>query len=176
MNLKEKKTKTKTLLEYKFLNIYEDTVLLPNNEQSTRIYIKHPGAASVLPILSTGEICLIKQFRYPINRVMIETPAGKIDPGESSFDCAKRELIEETGLTSDRFEFILGIHNCVGYSDEVIDCYIAYDCELSKLQLDGDADEFIERFIVTKEEAKELLSKKEITDAKTVILLQHYLK
>ena len=83
-----------------FLKVQRDTVRLPNGQPTTREYIKHPGAVVVLPLFDDGTVLMERQFRYPIDRVFIEFPAGKIDPGEEPLACAKRELLEETGYTA----------------------------------------------------------------------------
>ena len=175
MDLNEKQVSSKKLFECFFMTLYEDTVLLPNQKQSTRIYLKHDGASAVLPITKEGKLVLIKQFRYPIRKVVIEIPAGKKDdPNEDGLVCAKRELEEETGYVSSHFEKITDFHNCLGYSSEMIEIFIAKDCVKKENPEHGDEDEFIEIFEVTKEEAKQLLQDKVVTDAKTLVALQYY--
>lgn len=176
MKLQEKTITSKKVYECFFMKLYEDKVLLPNNEESNRIYIKHDGASAVLPITREGKIVLIKQFRYPVDQVMIEIPAGKKDePGEDGLLCASRELEEETGYRSNNIVKFQDLFNCVGYSNEMIELFIAYDCEKVEHPKSGDDDEFIELLEVTKTEAKSLLKQGKITDAKTLITLQHYL-
>ncbi len=165
-------------LKYKcfFMKLYEDKILLPNNETSTRIYIEHDGAAAVLPITSEGKIILIKQYRYPIKKISIEVPAGKKDDiNELGIDCITRELEEETGYRSNDITYIRDLHSCVGYSNEVIELFIARNCVVIENPKQGDDDEFIEVFHVSKEEAIELMKNNQITDGKTLILLQHFL-
>ena len=97
MKLFEKTISSKLVYSNSFLDLYEDEVLLQNNKKSKRIYAKHLGAAAVLPITKGGLIVLTKQYRYPIQSVSIEIPAGKKDfEGELGIDCVKRELEEET--------------------------------------------------------------------------------
>lgn len=176
MNLKEKQLKSKLIYECFFMELYEDEVELPNQENSKRIYIKHGGAAAVLPITKEGKIVLIKQYRYPISKVSIEIPAGKKDEiNETGLTCAIRELEEETALKSNNIEKIMDIHSCVGYSNELIEMFIAYDCDVVANPKSMDDDEFIEVMILTLTEVKALLNNNQITDAKTVVALQHYL-
>ena len=176
MKLKEKQLSTKKMYECFFMKLYEDEVLLPNGEKSTRIYIKHDGASAVLPITINNTVLLIKQFRYPIGVVSLEIPAGKKDePGEDGLLCAKRELEEETGHQSNNIKKIMDLHNCVGYSDEKIEMFIAYDCDRVENPLDMDEDEFIELVECTINDVKQYLKNGEITDAKTIVALQHYL-
>lgn len=158
-----------------FMKLYEDDVLLPDGNQSKRIYIKHDGASAILPITKEGNILLVKQFRYPIGQVSIEIPAGKKDePSEDGLLCAKRELEEETGHVSRKIEKIRDIFNCVGYSNERIELFIAYNCEPTDNPLPMDDDEFIELMSVTVEESKILLKDGLISDSKTIIALQYY--
>ena len=176
MKLKETMVNSKKIYECFFMELYEDEVMLPNNKKSKRIYIKHDGAAAVLPITKEGKLLLIKQFRYPINSISIEIPAGKKDhKNESGLDCINRELEEETGFKSDRIVKFTDLHSCVGYSNELIEMYIAYDVYKVDHPKKGDDDEFIELLELTVSEVLELMNKGKITDAKTLVALQHYL-
>ncbi|MBN2268656.1 MAG: NUDIX hydrolase [Acholeplasmataceae bacterium] len=174
--MKEIKIGSKRVYEHKFLSVDEDLVKLPNDVTSTRVVLRHPGGAAVLPITKDQKILLIKQFRYPINQELIEIPAGKLDPNESSLVCAMRELEEETSYISNHFEFLMSIHPCVGYSDEVIDLFIAYDCEKINYPKSMDDDEFIEVKAYTLDDIEYLLNNHQITDGKTLIACEHYLR
>lgn len=174
--MKETKISTKRVYTHKFLEIDEDLVILPNDQTSTRVILRHPGGAAVLPITKSGEILLIEQFRYPINSALIEIPAGKLDEGESSLICAMRELEEETGYVSTHFEHLLKIHPCVGYSDEMIDLFIAYDCEKIEIPKSMDDDEFIDIKLYTLNQIEMMLDQRQITDGKTLIALEHYVR
>jgi len=102
--LKETQLSTKQVYSGSFLDVRKDEVELPNGKTSTREWIKHPGAACIIPVLPDGKIALIKQYRYPVKRELIELPAGKLDSGEEPEECAKRELEEEIGYsTGDEF-------------------------------------------------------------------------
>lgn len=176
MKLKETKISSKKVYECFFMKLYEDEVLLPNDKISKRIYIKHNGAAAVLPVTKEGKLILIKQFRYPINSVSIEIPAGKKDDiNESGLDCVVRELEEETGYRSSNITKFTDLHSCVGYSSEMIEMFIAYDVYKVDNPLKGDDDEFIEILELSIDEMKELLRSGQITDAKTLVALQYYL-
>ncbi len=176
MKLTEKTLRSKLVYSNSFLDLYEDEVLLPNNKVSKRIYAKHLGAAAVLPITKDNKVVLTKQYRYPIKSVSIEIPAGKKDfKGELGIDCVKRELEEETNYTSDNLQFLLSTHNCVGYSNEAIEIYIAYDCIYEKGIRESDEDEFIETKVYELEEVIKLIDTGVITDAKTIIAVQAYL-
>ena len=96
-----------------FLKVQCDRVVLPDGKITQREYIRHPGAVVILPLLADGSVLLERQFRYPLDRVFIEFPAGKIDPGEDPLSCAKRELQEETGYTATDWQFVCTIHNAI---------------------------------------------------------------
>lgn len=175
MKLEEKQLSHDLIYECFFMKLYEDRVLLPNNKTSKRIYLKHSSAAAVLPITKDGKIILVKQYRYPVQSISIEIPAGKKDAiDELGLTCAIRELEEETGYGSDNFSHVMDIHTCVGYSNEVIELFIATDCYMIENPKNGDDDEFIEIMEVTINEAKQLIKTNQIKDSKTLIALQNY--
>lgn len=172
--MKEKQLSHDLKYECFFMKLFEDEVLLPNNEKSKRIYIEHDGASAVIPLTKENKILLIKQYRYPIRQVSIEIPAGKKDEiDEDGLVCAARELEEETGHQSNHIEKIMDVYNCVGYSNEKIELFIALDCEKVDNPLPMDEDEFIELMEVDIPTSKELLRTGQITDSKTIIALQH---
>jgi ADP-ribose pyrophosphatase len=174
--MKETKINSKHIYHCHFLDLYEDDVILANEKQSKRVYVKHPGGAAVLPLTSDLKMILTKQYRYPIEEVTIEIPAGKKDyKNEDSLFCAKRELEEETGYQSNEYEHIFSLHPCVGYSDELLEIYLAKNCYKLNAPKPMDEDEFIEILIVDKIEAKKLLDSKTITDGKTIMAIQYYL-
>lgn len=175
MKLKEKKLDSKLLYECFFMKLYEDSVLLPNEKQSKRIYIQHPGAAAVLAITRDNKIILIKQYRYPVNEILYEIPAGKIDDNEDSLTCVKRELEEETSFISNNISKLFSIYSCVGYSSEKIDIYLAVDCILKENPISGDDDEFLEVLLLSKEEVNDLIKSNQIKDGKTLNALQYYM-
>ena len=97
----ETKVKSETIYDGVLLHVRRDTVKLPNGNEAKREWIKHPGASSVIPIFPDGQIILVKQYRYPIEKITLEVPAGKLDsPDEDPLECAIRELSEETGYKS----------------------------------------------------------------------------
>lgn len=151
----------------RLLKVYRDTVTLPNGKISVREYIKHPGAAVIIPYLGDRKILLVRQFRYPVGRVMIELPAGKTDSGENAVETIRRELTEETGYRSDHFVEIGTIHTCVGYSDELLHLFWADD--LLPGETRPDPDEKIELLPMTIDAAMEEVYSGRITDAKTLI-------
>jgi ADP-ribose pyrophosphatase len=149
------------------LNVRKDTVRLPNGEHATREFVVHPGAAMIVPRLPNGNLLVERQFRYPSNRVFLEFPAGKRDPGESSSATALRELEEETGYRAGKLAFLGAIHNAIAYSDEQIDLYLADD--LAPTQQSLDAHEFVELIQMPFAAMMEAVRAGTITDVKTII-------
>ena len=175
MNLEEKQLTHELVYQCFFMKLYEDKVLLPNGKTSQRIYIMHNSAAAVLPITKEGKIILVKQYRYPIRSESIEIPAGKKDYlGEDGKDCAMRELEEETGYASNDVTRLTDIHSCVGYSNEMIEIFIAKDCVKVENPAESDDDEFLEIMELEKEEVLKMISDGSISDAKTLVALQKY--
>jgi len=150
-----------------FLKVTRDRIKLPDGSESQREFIRHPGAVVILPLLPDGRVLLERQFRYPNDRVFIEFPAGKIDPGEEALATAKRELEEETGYTAREWNFVCTIHNAIAYSDEHLDIFLARDLTQGQARLDE--GEFLELFTATIPELLEMVRRGEITDVKTII-------
>ena len=166
-HLKEIQVDSEVAYEGHFLKVQRDTVRLPDGKQSTREYIRHPGAVVVLPLMDDGSVLLERQFRYPLREVFIEFPAGKIDPGEDPLECAKRELQEETGYTAAHWQFVCTIHNAIAYSDEHLDLYLAHGLTAGERRLDD--GEFLETFTATMPDMLRWICEGRITDVKTVI-------
>ena len=150
-----------------FLKVARDQVRLPDGATASREYIRHPGAVVVLAILDDGSVLLERQFRYPLGRVFIELPAGKIDPGEDVLACAKRELQEETGYTASDWQFVTTIHNAIAYSDEHLDLFIARGLTAGPAKLDD--GEFLETFSASLPDMLQMVRDGRITDVKTII-------
>jgi ADP-ribose pyrophosphatase len=150
-----------------FIKVSRDRVRLPDGKETQREFIRHPGAVVILPLLEDGSVLLERQFRYPNDRVFIEFPAGKIDPGEESLACAKRELLEETGYTAADWHFVCTIHNAIAYSDEHLDLFLARGLTAGEAQLDD--GEFLETFTATVPELLDMVRRGQITDVKTMI-------
>ena len=140
---------------------------LPSGTHATREYIVHPGAVMVVPILDDGRLVMERQFRYPMQRVMLEFPAGKIDPGEAPFTTAVRELAEETGYRAREWARAGLLNNAIAYSDEGIEIWFARGLTRGAVRLD--AEEFLETVVHTEAEIDAFCACGEITDAKTLI-------
>ncbi len=167
--LVEQKLSSKEVFKGKLLHVFYDEVRLPNKEVGTREWIKHPGACAVVPVFGNGDIMLIRQFRYPMRQIFWEVPAGKIDAGEPQDKTAFRELEEEAGLTSDSFEYVGHFYPGIGYSDEVIHIYLAWN--LKTTEQNTDEDEFVLKERIPFKRAIEMVHSGEINDGKTVICL-----
>jgi ADP-ribose pyrophosphatase len=166
-HLKETRVDGELAYDGHFLKVSRDRVKLPDGKITQREFIRHPGAVVILALFDDGRVLLERQFRYPNEQVFIEFPAGKIDPGEASLACAKRELEEETGYTATDWHFVCTIHNAIAYSDEHLDLFLARGLKEGQAKLDD--GEFLETFTATIPEMLEMVRKGDITDVKTVI-------
>lgn len=167
-NLIEKKISGEKIFDGVLLHVLRDEVELPNGNKSVREWIKHQGAAAVIPLLPDNQIILVKQFRYPVGQVTLEVPAGKLDfEGEDPTACAVRELSEETGYTAGKMWKLTTIATTVGFSNEYIHLYAATDLKAGKQHTD--ADEFINTVKVPLTAALHMVETGKIIDAKSII-------
>lgn len=150
----------------RLLDVRCDTVRLPDGGTATREYIKHDGAVMVVPILDDGRLVVERQWRYPVGQVMLEFPAGKLEPGEPPLLCAQRELLEETGYAAREWARIGLIHNAIAYSSEAIEVWFARGLVAGPSQLDH--GEFLEVATVSVEELERYAVDGTITDTKTL--------
>ncbi len=169
-HLIERRTGGRTLLEGGFLEVRRDDVALPDGSHATREYIAHPGAVAIVPLLDDGRVVLVRQFRYPIGKTIVEFPAGKLDAGESILDCARRELREETGYRAREWAFACEIHNAAAYSTESIWIYFARGLIAGEQRLDE--GEFVEVVNLSEAELDALAAGNGLPDVKTRIGLQ----
>jgi ADP-ribose pyrophosphatase len=150
----------------KLLHVRCDTVRLPDGKQASREYVVHPGAVVMIAELPNGKLLFERQFRYPLDRVFLELPAGKIHPGEDTLITAKRELQEETGYVAQHWHYLGMIHPCIGYSDERIEIFFARG--LSHVGHALDDGEFLEVHEMDLAEAIEAVRDGRLTDGKSV--------
>lgn len=171
--MKETTVRTKKIYTSDFLDIREDTVLTYQKNHATRIVIEHSGASALLPVTKDHTYILVKQYRHPIGAYTLEIPAGKLNKGEDPLACALRECEEEAQVRPLYTRHIHSIHNCLGYSDEVIHLYIGYESEAVFNPKEKDADEYFDIKAYTKDEILMMMKDGRITDAKTLITLYH---
>jgi ADP-ribose pyrophosphatase len=138
LDLTEYYVSSETIASGGMLTVKRDQVRLPNGNTSQREYVMHPGAVVVVPMLPNGNVILEKQFRYPLQQVFIELPAGKIDVNEAILSTGQRELLEETGYTAGEWIKLGHQHPCIGYSNEVIHMYLARDLKAGQHRRDED--------------------------------------
>ncbi len=176
-----KETRIKRISKYKndFLELIEDDVRLPDGREAKRVVVKHVGAASALPITDNGEVVLVRQHRYAIGRDSLEIPAGKKDfPGEHGMSCARREMMEETGYDAATLTPLSSIYSAIGFSDELVEIFLAPHARPTDSPEGGDDDEFVDVVIMPFSEALKRVDTGEIQDAKTVVALlaaaRHY--
>lgn len=148
-----------------------DRVRLPDGCIAAREYVVHPGAVMVIPLVESADgvphVVLERQFRYPVGRTMVEFPAGKLDPGEGSWACARRELQEETGYTASDWAKAGTLHPVIAYSTEFIDVWFARGLHAGERALD--AGEFLDVFVAPVAEFLAGCHDGTVTDAKTLV-------
>ncbi len=153
-----------------FLDVRRDTIAFADGSTAMREYIVHPGAVMVLPLLDDGRLVLERQYRYPLGRVMLEFPAGKLDANESVQHCGQRELAEETGYRAAQWARACVIHNACAYSTEGIEIWFARGLIPGPRQLDS--GELIDLVRMSEAELDALAASGVLTDVKTLIGLQ----
>lgn len=166
-HLRETTLESHLVYEGHFLKVSRDRIRLPDGRESAREFIRHPGAVMIVPLLDDGRLLLERQYRYPMERVMLEFPAGKLDPGEDKLACAQRELLEETGYRATEWAHAGVLHNAIAYSDEGIEIFFARGLVAGERQLDE--GEFLDLVTHTPAELDQLAARGELTDAKTLI-------
>ena len=127
MDLTEKKIISQEIFKGRVLHLVRDTVELPNGRITTREVARHPGAVLVVPLTEDNEVVMVRQYRYPFQQVLLEVPAGKLDPGEAPEACARRELSEETGVEAGKLMYLGEYLSSVAILDERIHMYLARD-------------------------------------------------
>lgn len=175
-HLVESPVSTEEILKGDFLHVRRDSVRLPDGSHATREYVIHPGAVMIVAQQADGRLVLERQYRYPVQAVMIEFPAGKLDPGEASLACAQRELLEETGYSARQWARAGVLHPVISYSTEFIDVWFARDLTQGERKLD--AGEFLDVFTASPAELLAWCGNGQVTDAKTltgVLWLQNVL-
>ena len=151
----------------RILDVRKLEVELPNGRRTGRDVVRHPGASAVVALTHSGKIVLVRQYRTALDRVTVEIPAGKLDPGENPVECARRELHEETGFRPGRIRYLTTIASTCGFCDELIHIYMATDLTFDGA--DPDDDEFVNVDMVPLSELIDAVLDGKIEDAKTVV-------
>jgi ADP-ribose pyrophosphatase len=151
------------------LHVRRDRVRLPNGGEATREYVVHQGAVLIVPILADGRLVLERQFRFPVGRVMLEFPAGKIDAQETPLATAQRELREEAGYIAQNWHPLGTVHPEIGYSSEAIEMFLATG--LSHVGAQLDEGEFLDIVLMSEGELLTAFDAGYVTDGKTVAAL-----
>ena len=163
---KETTASSELIFDGKVLHLYRDEINLPDGGKSFREYCKHNGAVCVVPLTREGEVICIRQYRYALDRVTLEIPAGKFDYiGEDHREAALRELREETGYTTETLVDIGPLATSPALLTEIIYCYLAED--LVPGDCDPDPDEFLEMVKIPLSEMVDMILSGEVQDAKT---------
>jgi ADP-ribose pyrophosphatase len=157
----------------RIISVDLDEVRFPDGSTGTLEMIRHPGASAVVPVLGDPgddpEVLLIRQYRYAAEQFLYEIPAGRLDPGETPADCARRELQEETGYTAERVEHVFTMYTTPGFTDDKIHLFVATG--LVAGQAHREADEFMELVPTRLSRALSMVEQGEIQDAKTALAL-----
>ncbi len=166
MVYKEKTISTERLYEGKILSLRRDKVIAVEEQISYREIVEHSGGAAVAALTEQGNMVLVKQYRRAADEIILEVPAGKIDKSEDPLHAAKRELKEETGYLANKIKHLASFYSSVGYSEEKIHLYLAWDLVAGKPEFDStEAIEIVECDVKT---LKDMIVKGDIIDAKTI--------
>lgn len=171
--LEEKTLSSEKIFSGKIISLQVDEVELPNGRTSKREIVKHPGAVAILPITDENKIVMVEQFRKPLERVIVEIPAGKLEKGEEPIHTAMRELEEETGYVSESLEWLISFYTSPGFADEIVHVYVAKGLSKKENAASLDEDEFVNILEVTLEDALEMVKEQRIYDAKTVYAISY---
>ena len=169
----EKTLESQYIYKGKIINVRKDKVLLPDGKTTSREVVEHRGGVCDVPVDENGNVTLVRQYRYPIGREVLEIPAGKREEGEDPFETARRELSEETGLEAGRYDFLGEFLATPGYCAEKFYIYLARDLTRHAQHLDE--GEFLNVVFLPVEEVARMIEKREIRDAKTIVAVQSYL-
>jgi ADP-ribose pyrophosphatase len=165
-DLHEEIVSTEEIFSGKLLTVKREEVLLPDGTRSRREVVYHPGAVTMVPLTERGTVILVRQFRLPAGKALLEIPAGVLQANESPADCAKRELAEEINMEAGNLEQLTSFYLAPGYSSELIHLFLARDLRPTSGR--PDFDERLEKVELPFGEALALIDKKEIQDGKTI--------
>ena len=168
MTFEEKTIKSERIYEGAIINLRRDEGTVQNGT-SMREIIEHNGGAVLAAVTGEGRLVMVRQYRKPAGRVMLEVPAGKIDPGESAEAAAKRELKEETGYTAGKIKFLMRFYPSVGYSEEILYLYLCTDLTSGETNFDENEAIDIEEYEINR--LHKMVMDGDVQDAKTIIAI-----
>jgi ADP-ribose pyrophosphatase len=172
--LAEETLSSKVLFDGRAIKVRVDTVRRPDGRRTTREIVEHAAVIAVIPVDNDGNILLVRQFRKPVEKELLEIPAGGIDPGEDAEAAVIRELQEEIGFRPGRLERLGGFYSAPGYATEYIHLYLAADLVPGRLHAE-DTDE-IKLVRVPLAQVPDLISSGKIEDAKSIAGLLYFLE
>lgn len=169
MELFEKTLESELKFKGNIVDVFSDVVELPNGNIASRDIVRHPGGVGIAAITENNELLMVRQFRAPTKKVLLEIPAGKLEKGEDTKICAIRELEEETGFTASEIFKVAEAYSSPGFTDEILHIYVAKG--LTPVDANPDEDEFISCEKIPISELKKMVDRCEICDAKSVIAI-----
>lgn len=167
MEFFEKQISTKTVYKGQIVNVRNDIAEIKNGRLVPREVVEHPGGVAIVPVNEHGHVYMVRQYRYPMEEELLEIPAGKLDDGEDHYDCAVRELSEETGCTAGTIVFLGAIYPSPGFSKEILYIYLAMDLVSGDMHLDE--DEFLSVEVVPMDTLIDKIMAGDMKDGKTII-------
>ena len=165
-HLDEKTIGTKTIYQGRIIDVQVEEVILPNGKKGMREVVKHPGAVAVIAKTENDKYLFVRQYRKPLERTIVEIPAGKVEKNEDPSETVKRELYEETGYKCEQINHLISFYTSPGFANEIIHLYEA--SHLIEGEQHTEEDEFVDVLELTLDEAQQLIEQQEIIDAKTV--------
>ncbi len=171
MDLTERTLSSQQIYSGKIVKLRVDTVELPDGHVGQREVVDHSGAVAIVALQDDNEIILVRQYRKPAEKILLEIPAGTLEENEEPLACAKRELEEETGLKAEHWQEILGYYSAPGFTSEFLHIYLATGLTAGENKLDH--DEFVETVTMSLDEAYQSIFTGQIADGKSIIGIQY---
>lgn len=171
--LEEKTLKSIRIYDGQIISLRVDEVICTNGRRAKREIVEHRGAVAVIPVNNQEEILLVQQFRKPVEKYLWEIPAGKLEAGEDPLDCARRELLEETGLKAKELKFLTKFFTSPGFSNELVYLYLARVQGREGQPLDQ--EEITGLKWVSWERLQEMISSGNLMDGKTLLAVSYVL-
>ncbi len=169
MEYTEKKISSKDIFKGRIVHLHVDEVELIDGSKAIREIIEHDGGVTVIPVDENGDVYCVRQFRYCFGKSIIETPAGKLEKGEDPFECAVRELSEETGFTAEEYIYLGEFYPSPGYCHEKLYAYLALGLKKGNAHLDE--GEYLDVIKYPLNTLVDMVMKNELCDAKTIIAI-----